>query len=192
MMPRMHSAATHGTPSTPTAPPGARPAGTARRARLLAVSFDLLLYAGAQAVLLALALLVFVLQTGGGERDLTAREATTGWAIALAAAPAWLGLLGHTSTVLGGTPGQRGAHLALEGGPVRRLVRIALHPLGAIGWGWLALVAWLAAIPGVPLLFASAAVLALIGGAASAVIVLRDPSSLPLHDRIAGTRLVAR
>ncbi|MGE3960174.1 MAG: RDD family protein [Dehalococcoidia bacterium] len=157
-----------------------------------AVAFDVALCAGGQVVVAAVALLVFVLQTGGGETDLTARSATAGWAVALAGVPAWLGLLGHSSSLLGGTPGQRGARLAVEGSASRRLARLAAHPLGAIAWTWLALVAALATIPVVPILLAATALLAILAGLVSGAMLLRDPAALTLHDRIAGTRLVAR
>lgn len=163
-----------------------------RAAGLRAFVFDLALLAGLQAATATVAVLVFLIQSGGGERDLTSSAATTGWAIALAAVPAWLGLLGQGYAAHDGTPGQHRAGLAVEGTPLRRLVRLALHPVGMLGWGWLALVSALAALTGLALLFASAAVIVALGGLASGAIVLARPGSLPLHDRIAGTRLVVR
>lgn len=189
MMPRMHFVTM---PAASSMPAAAAPAGVSRRARTRAVAFDLLLCAGIQVAFGALAFLVFIFQTGGGARDLTTATATTGWAIALAAVPAWLGLLGHSSALLDGTPGQRSAGFEVEGCPTRRVVRLAVHPLSALGWWWLALVAALATIPGVPLLLAAAGLIVLGGGLISAVLLLRNPNALPLHDRLTGTRLVAR
>ena len=188
MMPRMHFM----TMPASSMPAAAVPAGVSRRARVRAVAFDLLVCAGIQAGAGALAVLVFVLQTDGGARDLSTTTATTGWAIALAAVPAWLGLLGHSSALLAGTLGQRSAGLEVEGASARRVVRLAVHPLSALGWLWLALVAALATIPGLPLLLTAAGLLVISGGVVSAVMLLRDPNALPLHDRLAGTRLVAR
>lgn len=189
MMPRMQFSTMPGASSMPAA---ATPAGVSRRARTRAVVFDLLLCAGSQVAVGALALVVFMLQTGAGARDLTTASATTGWAVALAAVPAWFGLLGHSSALLDGTPGQRSAGLELEGTPTRRVLRLAVHPLSALGWLWLAVVAALATIPGVPLLLVAAAFSVVAAGAVSAVMLLRDPNTLPLHDRLTGTRLVAR
>jgi len=163
-----------------------------RAARARALAFDLALCAGGQLAAALAALAVFLLQTGGGERDLTSDAATAGWAVAMAGVPAWLGLLGHSCSLLGGTPGQRGAGVAVEGTPARRILRIALHPTGAVGWGWLAVVAGLATLPGAAALFAAAALLGVLGALFSAGLLIRDPAALPLHDRIAGTRLVAR
>lgn len=189
MMPWMQFAAIPSVSSMSTERSSAR---VSRRARVRAVAFDLLLCAGIQSALVALAFLLFIVQTGGGADDLGTTTATVGWALALAAVPAWLGLLGHSSTLLDGTPGQRSAGLGVEGAPTRRVARLAVHPLNALGWWWLALVAALAMIPGLPLLLTAAGFLALGGGVVSAVILLLDPSALPLHDRLAGTRLVAR
>ena len=187
MMPPMHSATTPGA-----SPFDASHAGPAvpRAARARALAFDLALCVGGQVAAATMALVVFLLQTSGGERDLTSSAATAGWAIALAGVPAWLGLLGHSCSLLGGTPGQRGAHVSIEGTPGRRIARLALHPTGTVGWAWLALVAALAAVPGVAILFAAVAILGAIGALVSAAILVRDPAALPVHDRIAGTRLV--
>jgi hypothetical protein len=189
MMPRMHSTAIPGASSMSTERSSAR---VSRRARVRAVAVDLLLCAGIQVAFGAIAFLLFVVSTGGGARDLATSTATLGWSIALAAVPAWLGLLGHASAVLDGTPGQRSAGLTVEGFPARRAVRLAVHPVSALGWLWLALVAALAAVPGLPFLLTAAGLIAIGGGVVSTVMLLLDPSALPLHDRLAGTRLVAR
>ncbi len=186
MMPRMQFTATS---TALTEAPAPR---IARVIRLRALAIDLGLGAGIQGAFGVVALGVFLLATGGGARDLSSSAATMGWAIALAAAPAWLGYLGRSSVSDGSTPGQSSAQLTVEGGPFRRLARLALHPVGAFGWCWVAFVLALATVPGLPLIVASMAVCVLGGGVISALLVAHDPDALVLHDRLAGTRLVAR
>lgn len=186
MMPRMQFTATSASAT------GASPHRTARSTRLRALVIDLGAGLAIQLGSGVLALLVFLASTSGGERDLSSSAAAIGWAIALAAVPAWFGYLGHAVAVDGGTPGQAATGLTVEGGPARRLARLALHPMSALGWCWLALVAGWATVPGVPLMLAAVAVTVLGGGVVSAVLLARDPGAPALHDRLAGTRLVAR
>lgn len=182
------------TPSTPPASSTGAPsaARASRRARLGALALDLAVGLAFQAATLAAAFLLFVLRTGGGARDLQTAEATLGWAIALAAVPAWLGLLVHSALLRGATPGQRAAGLAVEGSPPRRVLRLAGHPVGVIAWAWLAIIAFLAAVPGGPLLLLAAAMTALTAGVISGVMLLARPGTALLHDHMAGTRLVTR
>jgi len=163
-----------------------------RRARLRGYVGDLGLYVVLQIAFGVLALVVFLVQTGGGARDLTSSTATAGWAIVLAAVPAWLGALGHATVTESRTPGQHRARTIVEGGPGRRLARLVVHPLSALAWWWATVVAVLSTIPGVPVLLAAMMISVLAGGVVSAALLLRDREALPLHDRIAGTRLVAR
>ena len=77
-----------------------------------------------------------------------------------------------------------------SGAPIHRAARLALHPMGLLGWLWLAGVAWVAGLPVVawPLtLLAATNVLACL---VTGVLWLARPSALPPHDRLAGTRLV--
>src|SRR5690606_24298631 len=92
----------------------------------------------------------------------------------------------------GATPGQAWSGLAVEGAPARRLLRLALHPLGAAGWWWLAAVTALATVPALPLLLTSMGVLVLAGGVVSAMLLIARPGAAALHDRMAHTRMVAR
>jgi len=163
-----------------------------RRGRVHAGLADLGLYVLIQITFGTITLAVFLVQSGGGARDLTSSTATVGWAIALAAIPAWLGALGHATVTESATPGQRRAGTTVEGSPVRRLVRLAIHPLSALGWWWVTVVAILATLPGVPFLLAAMTMSVATGGGISALLILRDPDARSLHDRIAGTRLVAR
>ncbi len=167
-------------------------ASISRRARLRACLIDLGLYALIQVAFGTITLVVFLAQSGGGARDLSSSAATVGWAIALAAVPAWLGAIGHAAAAEGATPGQHRSRTTVEGSPARRLARLAVHPLSALGWWWAMVVAVLATIPGLPLLLAAMSVTVVAGGAVSAALLLRDPEALPLHHRIAGTRLVAQ
>ena len=186
MIPRMQFTAT--SPSALEAPP----ARIRRATRLRAVAVDLGLGIGIQFTFGAIALLVFLVTTGGGHRDLASSTATVGWAIALAGVPAWLGYLGHAVAVEGGTSGQQAAGLSVEGGPTRRLGRLAMHPLSAVGWCWLALVAAWATIPAVPLLLAAVAATVLGGSVISMALLAWNADAPALHDRLAGTRLAAR
>jgi hypothetical protein len=186
MMPRMHFTATSASAAE------ASRHQTARSTRLRAFATDLGVGLGIQLGFGVLGLLVFLVSTRGGDRDLSSSAASIGWAIALAAVPAWLAYLGHASAVEGGTPGQTSAGLGLQGSPARRLARLAMHPVGAIGWCWLALVAAWATAPGLPLMLAAVAVTVLGGGVVSMALLARDPNAPALHDRLAGTRLVTR
>src|SRR5690606_31924260 len=131
MMPRMHSIAT-GAAAMPTTT-----ADAPRRTRVRALTADLALCAAVQIAFATAAVLLWLVQTEGGARDLSSRSATVGWAIVLAAVPGWLGMLAQSSAARGGTPGQRWSNLTVLGTPSRRLLRLAVHPVGAIGWGWL-------------------------------------------------------
>ena len=186
MMPRMQFTATSASAFE------VPPPRIARSARLRASAIDLGVGLGIQLGLGVLALLVFLVSTRGGDRDLSSGAAAIGWAIALAAIPAWFGYLGHAAAVEGGTPGQISAGVTVEGGPTRRLARLAMHPVSAIGWCWIALIAAWATVPGLPLMLAAVAVTVLGGGVVSVALLARDPNTPALHDRLAGTRLVAR
>ena len=186
MMPRMQFTATSASADETPTP------RTARSTRLRALAMDLGVGLGIQLGFGVLALLVFLVSTSGGDHDLSSSAAAIGWAIALAAIPAWFGYLGHAAAIDGGTPGQTSAGLTVEGGPTRRLARIAMHLVSAIGWCWLALVAAWATVPALPLMLAAVAVTVLGGGVVSVALLARDPNAPALHDRLAGTRLVAR
>lgn len=159
------------------------------RARARAIGIDLALGVALQAGALVLALVIFMVDSRAGARDLSTLGASAGWAALLAAVPAWLGLLAYGSWSGDATPGQHAAGLAVEGTPRRRLLRLAIHPLGLAGWAWLAILAMLATAP-----FVVWATLALMAGAIASVSALAAmlPRAPALHDLLAGTRLVMR
>lgn len=130
--------------------------------------------------------------TGIGQQEPGALHNSVAFAIVLAAIPAWYGVLatGSLATPTSRTPGQSRAGLLVIGTPRRRLLRLSVHPLSAIGWWWLAGVSALATLPVLPLLLAAAGTIALLGGGVSLALLTVRPESRALHDRIAGTEIV--
>ncbi|MDA1010472.1 MAG: hypothetical protein O2888_03245 [Chloroflexi bacterium] len=170
------------------------PGRSATRARrLVAVLVDastgLLFVVGATMGAFAWLLLVSDL----GSREPGSLASSVAFSLLLATVPAWYGTLAASSwagTARGATLGQARAGCTTEGPRGRRLLRLAVHPLGSIGWWWLAGVSALATVPVVPLLLTAVGILVLAGGAISATLALVRPSVPSLHDRIAGTRTV--
>ena len=162
-------------------------------ARLAAVGYDagvlvLLLLAG-----LVAALAYLLVRTSWGRFDVGAGDALVAWALLGATLPAWGTWEAARLCTGGATLGQARFGLAVEGEPSwRRCVRLLVHPLSLPLWGWLALtlllteVLWLLVPPLLVMLAIAAA------GLASLAIVLLRPSARPLHDRVAGTRLMRR
>lgn len=163
-----------------------------RRRRVAALIIDLAILAGFAAVASLLSLAWMLARTEGGRYDLAIGDSAVAFALLLAAVPAWAALLAADVVLFGATPGERRLRLAIEGGPLRRLVRLAVHPLGVIAWLWLAAMANLATLPVVGLVLLAVAMTGLLGVAASIILVLRAPSAGGVHDLLAGTRLVAR
>ncbi|MCK9486507.1 MAG: RDD family protein [Dehalococcoidia bacterium] len=170
------------TPFAPGVPPS-------RRARWGAVAIDILVGAGLAAGALAGGTAWLLVRTEAGTRDVPSGDAAFAFALLLSAVPAWLTLLAFSLATRGATPGQRSRHLEVQGAPWRRVVRLAVHPLGAAGWLWLAVVAMIAILPTLALLFASLGVTVLAGGVLSSLLALRrgEPG---VHDRVASTRLI--
>lgn len=179
----------------PTATTAALPEGAVRVAlarRWGAVGVDAGLGLGFTLIAAVVAVAWLLLRTRAGAVDVGAGDAAFAFALVLASVPAWLGLLAAGLIEDGATPGQRRAGLAIEGGRWERLARLAVHPLGAVGWLWLTVVAAIATVDGLAALFAAAAVIVLAGGVLSYALGLVRPGWPPLHDRIAGTRMVRR
>ncbi len=160
-----------------------------RVARWSAVSIDLALGAAFGGVAVALAFGWLLVRTSGGLRDVPAGDAAFAFALVMASAPAWLAWLAYDLATRGATPGQRARGLFVLGSPSRRVLRLAFHPLGAIGWSWLALVSWIAVIPLLPLLFASVWLVVLAGGITTALLSFMRPGHPAVHDRLAYTRI---
>lgn len=168
-----------------------------RRARLGAALLDALallpplVLAGAAAVVWLLA------RTAWGRDDPTSLDASVALAVLAAAPAAWLARVGHALVLTEATPGQhaRGLRTALtrgrEPGRWARAVRLALHPFAAAGWGVIALIVYLAALPvEAAIAVIATGALTLAGGIVSLAIVLVAPDARALHDRAAGTRVV--
>lgn len=181
MMPGMLATAFQ-TPAVTGVPPS-------RRARWSACASDLALGGGAMAVATVLGVAWLLIRTGGGARDAQSGDAAFAFALALAAVPAWLTWLAFDLATRGGTPGQRARLLVVEGAPWRRVLRLAVHPVGAAGWLWLAVVAAIAVLPALTLLFASVATVVLAGGIVTALLTVRRRGEPGVHDRVAGTKL---
>lgn len=148
--------------------------------------------AGFAAAASLLSLAWMLARTEAGRYDLAIGDSTFAFALLLAAVPAWAMLLTVDIAVFGATPGQRRMGLMVEGDTLRRLLRLAFHPLGVIAWMWLAVVGNLAAVPVVGIVFLAVAMTGLTGVLASVILVLRSPGSRGAHDIVAGTRMVAR
>jgi hypothetical protein len=163
-----------------------------RRRRVAALALDLAVLAGFAVVASLLSLAWMLARTEAGRYDLAIGDSTFAFALLLAAVPARVALLAADVAVLNATPGQRRMGLTVEGASPRRLLRLAVHPLGVVAWLWLAVVANLATLPVVGLVLLAVAMTGLLGVVASTILVLRAPSSAGAHDILAGTRLVAR
>ncbi len=163
-----------------------------RRARWAAVALDAAAGLGLALLLYGLGAAWLLVRTGGGERDVGSGDGTLAFALLMAAVPGWLAWLGFALFTGGATPGQRARGLAVAGTPWRRVLRLAIHPLGACGWFWLAAVAQMSLLPAVSLLLTAIGFVVLASGLASVVLTLRRRGARGVHDRIASTYLALR
>lgn len=164
-----------------------------RRARLLASLVDLLSALPPLVIAALLATAWLLLRTSAGREDARGIDTAIALAIVGAVPPLWLARLAIGLVTRGATPGQyaRGLRVTTTRAPTTSaLLRLALHPFGAIGWGWIAAVLALAHMYEAAALFAGPALLVGLGGLASLVMILVDPDARALHDRVAGTRVV--
>jgi len=163
-----------------------------RRQRVVAILIDLAILASLAAFALGIGMAWLLLRTGFGAEDPTSRDTHIAFGLLMATVPMWLTFVGRELILTASTPGQRHAKLAVQGSQRIRLVRLITHPIAAVGWLWLALIANLATLPLAPLFFTSAATIPILGGLITTLIALRSPTARGIHDHIAGTRLVAR
>jgi hypothetical protein len=167
-----------------------------RRDRVLAVTIDALWGLGAVFFAAMVAFTWLFVRTGWGRYDVESIDSIAAAALIAAAIPAWLAWLSIGLRQDRATFGQRSRQLtvAAEGArrPAPELLRLAVHPLGLAGWGWLTILFALLTVPVLPLLFAAITGTIALMGIVSAVLILRDPGTRGLHDRIAGTRLARR
>ena len=159
------------------------------RARIAAILLDAALGAGLALLTGAIATTWLLVRTRAGALDAGAGDAAVGLALVLASVPAWLTWLAFDLASQGATPGQRARGLVVRGRPHRRALRLLVHPLGSVGWLWLALVTWLALLPALTLLFASIAIVVIGSGITSLLLAVRTRGSRAIHDRIVNTRL---
>lgn len=160
-----------------------------RRRRLRALALDLAVGVALHLGMGLLAVAWLMVRTRGGEVDVAPGDAALAFALVMAALPAWLGWLAADLVGRSSTRGQRASGLAVAGSPLRRVARLALHPFAVLGWLWLAAVAELALLPTVSLLLLAAAVLVAAAAVTSGAIAIGWPSTVLIHDRVAGTRL---
>ena len=159
--------------------------------RLAAAGLDAGTLLVVQTGTLIVAVAYLLARTSWGRLDVGVGDAFVATAIVGAAVPAWTAwqLLGVHAR--GATSGQRRRGLAVEGGARwRPLLRFAGHPIALPAWVWLALTALLAGLPWLPLLTALVIVYVVLAGLISLLTLLVRPGALPIHDHLAGTRLV--
>ncbi|MYB40948.1 MAG: hypothetical protein F4X76_01915 [Chloroflexi bacterium] len=172
-----------------------RPRG---RVRLLAVAIDaaslLVLLLGG----LAVAFVWLLIRSSAGRYDAGTGDTLIAATLIGAIAPAWTAWQATRLYRLGATFGQARLGLAVEGARWRRALRLLLHPISLLLWGWLLITLLLAGAPPLWLLLTlvnSAAVIFLLWVGALLVSVARGSEwrhgRLP-HDWLARTRLVQR
>lgn len=165
-----------------------------RRRRAAAFASDLA--AGLAALLVAclVAAAWLLARSAWGRDDPADGDTALAFALIGAVPPAWLAWLALHLARDAATPGEGAAGLRVEGARNgrRRLLRLAVHPLGASGWVWVALLLWVAGASSLALAPAIVAAAVAAGGIVSAAMLAVRPGARPLHDRLAGTRLVRR
>lgn len=165
-----------------------------RRMRLLAVVRDAAALLPPLAIAAAIAVAWLLSRTAWGRDDVRSVDSAVALALVATVPPAWLVRLALHSITAGGTPGQRAAGLRLTArrrhARVAVLIRLALHPLGTVGWAWLAATLAMAQLYTAALVPAAVGALTLLGGLTSLAVVLVAPGARGVHDRLAGTRLV--
>jgi len=140
---------------------------------------------------LIVAVAYLLTRTSWGHFDVGVGDAFVATSIVGAGVPAWTAWQLLAVHARGATFGQRQRGLVVaRGARWRPLLRFAGHPLALPAWGWLALTALLAELPWLPLLPALAIVYGVLAGLVSLVTLLVWPGALPIHDHLAGTRLV--
>ncbi len=169
-----------------------------RLVRLVAVVIDaatllLLLLAG-----LVVAFVWLLIRSSAGRYDAETGDTLIATSLIGAIVPAWTAWQALRLYRLGATFGQARLGLAVEGPRWRRALRLLLHPLSLLLWGWLLLTSLLAGVH--PVLALVVGLLIAVGGGAfwlaslavSAARKRERPHGRLPHDWIAGTRLVRR
>ncbi len=162
-----------------------------RRERFLAAAADLASALPMITIAVGVAAAWLLVRTGAGREDARGLDAAIALAVVGAVPPAWLARLALGLLDQHATPGQHARGLRVEATRTRAvLVRLALHPFGAVGWAWLAGIAALAQSMALAGVLGAVAALVLVAGGVSLAMILVAPGAPTLHDRLAGTRLV--
>ncbi|RLT44006.1 MAG: hypothetical protein DWI58_02105 [Chloroflexi bacterium] len=165
-----------------------------RGARLRADLRDLASGLPLLVVAVGIALAWLLARTSAGSESARSVDTAIALAIVGAVPPVWLARLALGLTSRSATSGQQALGLRVQTMREPRryaaLVRLAMHPFGAVGWGWLAGVLALAHLYAAALVLAGLAIAIGVAGVVSFVLVLVTPSARALHDRVAGTALV--
>ncbi len=137
-----------------------------------------------------------LVRSAAGRYDVGDVDSLIAVALEASIVPVWVAWQVISVAATGATAGQRRLGLRVEALPSAhagaRYLRMALHPIAAPAWLWLALMIWLAGAPRTlsltPVLAAGVVVAA---GIASGVILLaRPPGARAIHDQLARTRIV--
>lgn len=180
------------TPAPPV-PPGAAPR---RLRRLGAATVDLVALWIATIGVLVVANIYLLGRTSIGRYDVGDIDSLIAVTLEASIVPVWIAWQVMSVAATGATAGQRLLGLRVEALPSAhagaRYLRMALHPISAPAWLWLALMIWLAGAPRTlsltPVLAAGAVVAA---GIASGVVVLARPrGARAIHDILARTCII--
>lgn len=181
-----------GTPDT-AAQVGERRPAAARRARIAATAGDLSWLAVGSIATFLVAFAFLFWRTSWGAVDATARDTAIAAALLLAPAPAWLAWMLVAAIADRATPGQQrqaiGVRFTGADRRWKRLLRFAIHPLGAPGWLWCGAIIYLLEVPLLSwLLFLVAAATLLSGLGSAFLLAVGRPA---LHDQILRSRVEA-
>ncbi len=189
--------------ATPEAPPPtaasapAPPGGAPRRLRRLgAATADVVALWIAIIGVLIVANLYLLVRTAAGRYDVGDVDSLIAVTFEASIVPVWVAWQVFSVVRTGATAGQRLLGLRVETLPRAhagaRFLRMALHPVSAPAWLWLALMIWLAGAPRAlsltPVMGAAAVVAA--GVASGVILLVRPPGARAIHDRLARTRIV--
>jgi hypothetical protein len=160
-----------------------------RRAAALALDLGVLFVLEGAAAALATAWLL--VRSSWGRFDVGVGDAYIATALLGAIPPAWGAWQAWRFAREGATFGQVRMRLAVDSGEgPRRFVRLVAHPASLPCWGWLWVTLLLLGLPWLPVLARLGFVLVLGAAVLSAATMIARPHWPPLHDRLAGTRVV--
>lgn len=187
-------------PDTPDVPRFDMPHGIeapGRRRSMLAALIDVGTLLVTLAGSLAIATIWMLARTGRGDSDLGTTDAIIGFALALAAAPAWTAWQWLALLEARRTFGAERLHLASAAPfePLARAAWLVLHPVSLPFWAWAAAVCYfsgaavLVVLSSLPLVLTGLVTLLT---AASFVLLLAKPAARPLHSLLASALVSGR